>query len=111
MTDWIPETCTLPTAERPFRSAEFDALFRDDLETFSRVLPESLVLRFGSRPGLVDTLTDLTRRESSCCSFFRFRLDDGGGTVTLHVGVPTPRTDVLDGLERRAALLAQGQPR
>lgn len=31
MTTWVPQSCTLPTAERPLRIAEFDTPFAERL--------------------------------------------------------------------------------
>ena len=39
--DWAPEACSLPTAERPLRVAEFDELFTAVLR-FDRPQPSSL---------------------------------------------------------------------
>ena len=38
MTNWV-RSCTLPTAERPFRVAEFDALFATHVTSVTRVDP------------------------------------------------------------------------
>ena len=54
------------------------------------------------------TLTDLTQREASCCSFFRFALSDGDEAMRLEVAVPMTHTTVLDALAERAAQLARG---
>ncbi|WP_245718914.1 hypothetical protein [Micromonospora rhizosphaerae] len=37
--DWVPEACTLPTAERPLRVAEFDELFATALRGQTRLSP------------------------------------------------------------------------
>ncbi|WP_198659252.1 hypothetical protein [Nocardiopsis sp. FIRDI 009] len=45
MTDpgWVPQSCALPTEERPLRVAEWDALFAEHLRSLSR--PQPLHLR------------------------------------------------------------------
>jgi hypothetical protein len=96
--DWAPDACTLPTAERPLRVAEFDDLF-----TF-------VVLAKRRAPTLLDlllsreveaTARDLARRESECCSFFTFGFEPVGDNVVMHIGVPAVRAEVLDALEAR----------
>ena len=99
-TVWVPAACTLPTAEQPFRVAEFDHLFADHLRSAVRVGPQilDLVLAADSRA----TAEDLTARESECCSFFTFEFTDTpDGDLRLRIGVPPARTGVLDGLSER----------
>jgi hypothetical protein len=95
----IPRECTLPTAERPLRLAEFDDLL-------GRVLgverPEPLRLRLRLPGGLEPRIRDLTERESRCCSFFEFSLVRHGEAVLLDIAVPRARVDVLDGLNALA---------
>jgi hypothetical protein len=93
--------CTLPTAERPLRVAEFSALFAG-LTGVDRRGPGALRLRLADRPGVAEQAADLTARESACCSFFAFGLARAGGELLLDVGVPEAHVDVLDGLERLA---------
>lgn len=104
--DWIPDSCTLPTAERPLRAADFDRVFAEDLNSVTRDNPDVLMMRFRARAGLREELTELTRRESSCCSFFRFELAEAPDGVVLRVSVPSGRSEVLDDLQRRASLVA-----
>jgi thioredoxin len=99
---WAPvDACTLPTAEQPLREAEFDALFAAALRGVERPAPSWLRLHLDA--GVEARMRDLTARESSCCSFFDFRLIATGGTLTLDVRVPEARIPVLDGLAHRAA--------
>ncbi|GAA4713940.1 hypothetical protein GCM10023215_66290 [Pseudonocardia yuanmonensis] len=95
MTSWVPDACTLPTAERPLRVAEFDELLSAGVTGSVRV--DARHLRLMLRPDRVADAADLAARESSCCSFFDFRLD---GTV-LDVRVPDSYVGVLDGLAAR----------
>lgn len=39
---WVPQACTLPTAERPLRVAEFDELFASSLRGLDRWAPTGL---------------------------------------------------------------------
>ncbi|MBB6566636.1 hypothetical protein HPO96_20910 [Kribbella sandramycini] len=104
--DWAPQACTLPTAARPLRLAEFDELFRTGLLALDRLSPTALRLHLtaASEP----TARDLTARESSCCSFFTFdHLTTPSDGLLLDVTVPTEHVDVLDGLAARAAAAAE----
>ncbi|MET7470918.1 hypothetical protein ACFYON_23230 [Micromonospora sp. NPDC005686] len=103
MTDdsWIPDACTLPTAERPLRLAEFDGLFHDALRGADRLSARHLRLRLDGRAEPV--ARDLVARESSCCSFLTFDVARADGdALTLDIRVPAGRAGVLDALARRA---------
>jgi hypothetical protein len=98
---WAPVTaCTLPTAEQPLRVAEFDALFEAGLQRIERRAPGWL--RMWLADGLEARVRALIARETACCSFFDFRLTAAAGEVLLDVRVPASRTEVLDGIARRA---------
>ena len=94
---WAPAACTLPTAERPLRIAEFDALFAT-AQTLDRPEATRLILSLDA-PGA--TVRDLTARESECCSFFDFTVADRPGGVHLTIAVPPAHIDVLDALAAR----------
>ena len=99
------DACTLPTVERPLRLAEFDTLFRDSVVAVER---DGLTtrLRLAGSPGLHARVTDLTSRESSCCSFFDFAIDGDDDGLALSIRVPAARRDILDALSDRAAKLS-----
>jgi hypothetical protein len=112
---WVPvDACSLPTADRPLRVAEFDDLFATALRAVQRPVvgaPRARLVLAGddTLPARVQRLADA---ETSCCSFFTFtvtRLDAGpAGTpgetaVALDIDVPPSRADVLDALVDRAA--------
>lgn len=99
MTDWVPAACTLPTAERPMRVAEFDELFAQ-VRDVSRPQPTQLSLTLPS--DAEETARDLSARESQCCSFFTFEFEPEGESVVMRIGVPTENVDVLDALEEIA---------
>jgi hypothetical protein len=107
-TDWTPAACTLPSSDQPLRLAEFDALFTAAVRGVHRDGPTELALTLAPAPGRADLVRDLTRRETECCSFFRFRLEDGD-PLRLHVTVPPAHTDVLDALAERARRPAGGR--
>jgi hypothetical protein len=113
-TDWVPaDSCTLPTAERPLRVAEFDALFAASLRAVEHPHPAATRARLvlAGDAGLAERVQRLADAETSCCSFFTFTLTpldaDGAGAaavVALDVEVPPTRSDVL------AALVARAEP-
>jgi hypothetical protein len=100
-TVWAPEACTLPTADRPVRLAEFDDLFATALRGQHRRSPTTL--RWRLDPAAEATARDLTARESACCSFFTFSYTPAGEHMQLDVVVPAANVDVLDALAARAA--------
>jgi hypothetical protein len=100
---WVPAAaCTLPTAQQPLRVAEFDALFAGALRGIERPEPGWLQLILDDGAGVAATARELIAHESSCCSFFDFRLTPGNDHVMVDVRVPDARTAVLDELTRRA---------
>jgi hypothetical protein len=100
---WAPSDCTLPTAERPLRAAEFSDLFSGAVLTVDR--PETGRLRLGLRPGreTAGRAAELTAAETECCSFFTFTLTVGNDSLFLDIVVPESRTEILDALAERAA--------
>ena len=101
---WVPDACTLPTAARPLRQAEFDALFATALRRSERVSSERLRLTFAGAADLEAAVRDLTARESACCSFFTFTITaPGPGDVLLDIEVPAGHVAVLDALAGHAA--------
>ena len=92
----------MPTAEQPLRAAEFDQLFATALRGLVRTAPDRLELRLDQ--SVEEAARELTRRESSCCSFFTFDFSSGdGGEVLLKVSVPSAQVAVLGALANRAA--------
>ena len=100
------DACTLPTAERPLRLAEFEDLFADHL-TVTTWVGDRLRLSLSGDAGLREQVADLTARENACCSFFDFALSGSADAVVLEVGVPAQRREILDAL----AALAVGARR
>jgi hypothetical protein len=100
---WVPDACTLPTAQRPLRRAEFDALFAAALLNSERVSSRHLRLTLAGAADLEAAVRDLTARESECCSFFTFTVTSPRpGDVRLDIEVPAGQVAVLDGLAGRA---------
>jgi hypothetical protein len=91
--------CTLPTADRPFRLGEWDALLGTDLLHQER-LPGA-TLRWTFHQEATAEVWDLARREQLCCSFFTFAFTAAADGLRLEVSVPESRTDVLDALAAR----------
>ena len=109
----IPDACTLPTAERPLRLAEFDALFTTAVRAVDTLEPTHAQVRLTGPAGLGATVRDLADREARCCSFFEFTVVDGpttdGEEVTLDIRVPERYADVLASLVDLAWSLASGR--
>lgn len=97
---WVPDACTLPTAEQPLRLAAFDDLFAGSLRGQQRL--SATLLRWDLDPAAEATARELTGLESSCCSFFTFTFHSAGGDLRLDVEVPDEYRGVLDGLAERA---------
>ena len=96
----VARACTLPTAERPTRSAEWGSLFRAVLATES-VGAQGGRLIFPAEPALEARVRDLASKETWCCSFFTFEFGAGvdaagARTMTLDVRVPPAQSAVLD---------------
>jgi hypothetical protein len=101
---WTPSECTLPTAERPLRVAEFDELFATALRAQARPGPTHLRLTLDGADQVEATTHDLIARETACCPFFAFTVTrTGDQKLQLDIQVPHNRTDVLDGIAARAA--------
>lgn len=95
----IPDACTLPTAERPVRVAEFDAFF-ESVQRVTRPRPTRLDLLV---PRAAEaTARRLAERESACCSFFTFEFADLEADVEMRISVPPAHVEVLDALQARA---------
>lgn len=101
--DWVPvEACTLPTADQPFRAAEFEDLFSTSLVAHHRVNGQWLRLHLADASGVETYTRDLTAREAECCSFFDFEVRRQDGEVLVDVRVPEGKVVVLDGLAAQA---------
>jgi len=94
------EACTLPTAERPLRLAEFDDLIATAVRDRQRRSPTSLRWRLDPAAGA--RARDLAARESRCCTFFTFTFTAGDGQLWLDITVPPAHTGVLDALTGRS---------
>lgn len=101
---WVPEACTLPTAEQPLRLAEFDALFTASVRGGERIAAQHLRVTLAGGDELAELVRDLADRETQCCSFFTFTITaPEPGQVHLDIEVPVGHIDVLDALNARAA--------
>ncbi len=95
------DACTMPTAERPLRLAEFDTLFASSLTRLTTG-DEGVSMGLRGDTGLYDRVKDLATREATCCSFFTFIVDGTDTQVDLSISVPPARRDILDALVARA---------
>lgn len=102
-----PDACTLPTAERPMRLAEFDDLFATAVREVELLNGTHARLRLTGPAGLEAKVRDLVAREAACCSFFAFTVTvSENSTLTLEVRVPARYADVLTSLTDRAASIS-----
>ena len=107
--DWVPESCSLPSVEQPLRVAEFDRLFAQSVRRSTRISSTRLDLVVA--PAAEATARDLAAREARCCSFFHFEFASMGSDVVMRIGVPESRTDVLDALDARVHAIAASESR
>ncbi|WP_238018176.1 hypothetical protein KZZ52_35635 [Dactylosporangium sp. AC04546] len=110
MTFDVPDACTLPTAARPLRLAEFDALFTTAVRDVETVSPTHARMRMAGPAGLEAAVRDLAARETECCSFFTFTVtpQPEGDALVLDVEVPAAYTGVLAALAGRAKAARRG---
>jgi len=114
MTFQVPEACTLPTAAQPLRATEFAELCGSAMSAQDRLSATHLRLTLVSSADLgtdqlADTVRDLARRETECCSFFDFTVTPSADTVLLDIEVPAEQTAVLDGLSSLATSASPAQ--
>ena len=101
---WAPvEACTLPTAERPLRLAEFDDLFAASLRSIEHIDPTRARLLLNGDNVVADRTQRLADAERSCCSFFTFGVSTPEpGLVAFDIEVQPTYAEVLGGLVARA---------
>ena len=107
--DWVPESCSLPSAERPLRIAEFDALFRESVSGSTRTSRTRLELTLAAEARA--TAGDLASRESGCCSFFIFTFEPSVSGVVMAIEVPASQIAVLNAVAARVAAVCGGSGR
>ena len=109
---FVPQACTLPTAQQPLRVAEFAQLFTAAVSQVVRASATQLLLVSDGDPAMLTLARDLAARESECCAFFTFTFDTIDGRWRLIVEVPPAHVEVLDGLQALAeAKTRDRQPR
>lgn len=99
------EACTLPTADRPLRLVEFDALFTTAVRRVEH-RGHDVRMHLAGPDGLVEQVRDLTERETVCCSFFTFAITGTDHDLTLDITVPPAHHEILDVLADRAQELS-----
>lgn len=97
--------CTMPTAQRPLRLAEFDTVFATAVRRVER-RGQLVRMQLTGPAGLAEQIRDLTARETGCCSFFTFAIEGTDQQLTLEIAVPPARQDILDALADRAVELS-----
>jgi hypothetical protein len=99
---WVPDACTLPTAQQPLRVEEFDELLGTAVTAATRTSPHSLRLQLTPSPEVAAATAALATRESRCCAFFTFTMTIAAEELHLDIAVAAGAEDVLDALARRA---------
>lgn len=97
------EACTLPSADRPLRVADFDALFAAHLREVVRPTTTRARLVMAGGDDVADRVRRLAAAESTCCTFYSFTVTERPDAVDLDITVPEAYADVLAGLTARAA--------
>jgi hypothetical protein len=97
---WAPESCTLPTVERPLREEAFATLFRDSLQRVRRPAPTVAELSLDAHS--LERAHELATLETSCCSFFSFDVREADRRVLMTVEVSALHVAVLDALVNSA---------
>jgi hypothetical protein len=108
---WVPETCTLPTAEQPLRVTEFDDLFATAVGPAERFASTGLRISLPAGDEVVSTVQDLIARETGCCSFFSFDVRRSSARTELEVRVPESQVAVLDAMQQRVEAARAGGAR
>lgn len=103
---FVPDTCTLPTAEQPRRVDEFDELYRTAVRGVRRVGSTRIDLDLVPAPANAARAAELSARETACCSFFTFTLAIGARSLVLSVEAPPAQADVLAAAADRAESVA-----
>lgn len=96
-----PDSCRLPTADRPLRASEFAELFATGTGDVVRASPTRAVVTLP-----LESLTaarDLGEREAACCSFLTFTTAAVGGRTVMTIDVPDEYADVLTTLTNLVA--------
>lgn len=102
MVTWVPDSCTLPTAEQPLRAREFDAFFATTTHPAERIGPTELLLYLPADDRTAARARELVARETQCCSMFAMQVRQSPTGTQLSVRVPPGQTAVLEAMQQRA---------
>ena len=105
----IPDACTLPTAQRPLRVAQFEEFFTTSVRSGRRVDRTRLRLDLEATPAVAGHAAELLTRETACCSFFTFTLSAANGELVLEVSVPQAHTEALDAMAGRVGAVTRAR--
>lgn len=95
-------SCSLPTAAKPLRLAEFDALFSTEITAVARASTTTAKFTLRPDPELAARVAKLSSREAQCCSFFEFTLTMTAERLEWTLRVPDAHTDIVDAVIDRA---------
>jgi hypothetical protein len=91
----IPIACTLDAASARLQVAEWQLLVRDGVERCVQVSPTRTELVLYQFFDDLRGLTNMMRRETQCCAFFRFALEVARDKLILSIEVPAEAASVL----------------
>ncbi|WP_136618703.1 MULTISPECIES: hypothetical protein [Mesorhizobium] len=91
--DALSIACTLGASDFKERVAGIRALARRSLRNADRT-PLSLELTYG--PEALDEVTDLMRKEQTCCAFLTFDLETSPSEVVLTITAPQAAAEAAD---------------
>ncbi|BDT91535.1 hypothetical protein IFM12275_15110 [Nocardia sputorum] len=107
--DWVPDSCTLPTAEQPVRVAEFDRFFAESVRRTDRPARTRLELLLNADAAAAGR--ELAAHESGCCSLFAFTFEAADTGPVMRIEVPGSQVEVLDALAARVDAAIGGDRR
>lgn len=103
----ITSTCTLSSAERLTRAADFDRLFTDVVLGVEHLEDATVRLALRADAPTASRAAELAARETACCSFFSFVLTAKAGSLILEVSVPDEHLPTLNTIAARAEACLQ----
>jgi hypothetical protein len=95
-------SCTLSSADRQARAAEFGRLFTSAIRGVERPEPTRLLLELEPTTRVAARAAELAMAEAACCSFFTFNVQVAAQRLILDIAVPPAHVEALDALATAA---------
>jgi hypothetical protein len=96
-------SCTLDSADRQARGAEFGRLFSAAIRAVDRPEPTRLLLELEPTRRIAAQAAELAMAETACCSFFTFNMQVAAQRLVLDIAVPPAHVQALDALATAAS--------